>query len=227
MTRWAVAVTTAPRPGASYLASALRSIEAAGWRPGVVFAEPESPGGSPWPVETAARRLWPWPNFQRALRWCVGRSPAAVAIFQDDCLVAAGCREWIESRPEPWARDVGVASLYTAGKTEQDFGGPGWFEIPSEALPMRAYGAVAVVLGIVAARDLLANLPNPRDRTKTDYHIGTWCRARGLRFLCHSPSLARHVGEASAIRRGLAARGGRTLSRREAGFVQNCRELTP
>jgi len=222
---WSAAVTAAPRKGTFYLADAIESIAAAGWPDGVVYADPGTPDCR-WPMDYAERSVGPWPQFQRALRGCLESPCDAVAVFQDDCLVARGCREWLEAELAQWPwPDTGVVSLYTSEQIAKNFGpSRGWFCLPEKSMPRKAYGAVAIAIMRGRAEDLAKLFPRPDGRTKTDYHVACWCKDRGLRWAHHSPSLVRHVGVVSAV---YTRRGNRKWMqyRHEGEFVEDCREL--
>lgn len=222
--KWAVAVTAAPREGASYLKDTIDSIRAAGWTEGDVYGEPGTPLLCPWPVHVhgGPKTLGPWGQFQRALRASLATFCDAVAIFQDDCRVARGCRAWLEDELSGWRiGDTGVVSLYTPEETVGDFRPePGWFAVPRKRMPY-AYGAVAVVIMRSVAEQMIDTLPRPLERTKTDYYLSMWCKQNGLRFVYHHPSLVRHVGRTSAIRTGPASPPW-TPARHEGEFIKDC-----
>jgi hypothetical protein len=81
---FAVAVTTAPRPGSSeYLENSRYSIKEAGFPEPVVFADHgmviPSGVGSSW--FSSSRNLGAWGNFHRAVAGLVLRHPKAPASF--------------------------------------------------------------------------------------------------------------------------------------------------
>lgn len=102
----------------------------------------------------------------------------AYLIAQDDVLFACGLRGWLED--ELWhIAQFGVLSLYTAAAVAD--GRPdGWFALEPENLPMRAYGALAVVLPADVARMLLRDPPGQREQLKTDLWLATFCARKTI-----------------------------------------------
>ena len=195
---------------------------------GTVYAEPGTPDCR-WPTLSSDKSIGAWPQFQRAVRGCLAEPCDALVVFQDDCLVAANCREWIEALP-PWPANVGVVSLYTAeGAVRAYKPGPGWFLLPNDGKVASTHGAVAIMMLRGIAERLAAAFPSPRDRCKTDFHLEKWCRRKGLRIAAHNPSLVRHVGVVSAVKRSKKGRPreapGLSRWRREAGWVADCRKI--
>lgn len=227
--RWAVAVTAAPRDGAFYLGDTVDSIRAAGWPDGIVYAEPGTPDCL-WPMVYSDKASGPWPQFQRAMLGCLAGPCDAVAVFQDDCLVARGCRRWLESEMESGkVPDSGIVSLYSCQAAAMRYAKKqGWFQIPAKPRSS-VHGAVAIVLTRFVADMLAADIPRPDARASTDYRLEVWCRDNGLPVVQHHPSLVRHVGKVSAVRpkRGRRRKPSRKLSRwrQEGEYVEDCREL--
>ena len=184
------AITTAPR-GAETLTKTIASLAAAGWPNPDVFADPGA-GSQSWRGS--------WGNFLFALRALTRGCPCAdaYAIFQDDVLLAAGLRAWLE--PQLWpCPSVGLLSLYTASAVAVDLL-PGWNALPHHATPRRAYGALGLLIPAHVAKLLLENPPYPNEKTKTDIFLAMWAKEHRLSWVNHKPSLAEHIGEVSAIK---------------------------
>ena len=193
---WATAITTAPR-SEYYLPDTLASLAAAGWEKPTIFAEPDSPVPDTCQVVDSETRLGSWPNFLRALGTMIQWRPNAdwYGVFQDDILIAANCREWLEPQLPPDA----IVSLYCAAKTAEGRE-PGWFQIEPGMATRRAYGALAVVFPRALAKLLLCERLGQGSLTKTDIYIGRFCDNHGISYWYHTPSLVRHVGHVSAIK---------------------------
>jgi hypothetical protein len=199
---WATAITTAPRDE-YYLPAAMASIQSAGWIDAaepIIFAEPDSPGltevESSWQVVGADRKMGSWPNFMRAISTLVEWRPTAefYAVFQDDILVAADCRAWLE----PVLSDDAFTSLYcseAAGECRS-----GWFQVDQGQAKRQAHGALAVIMPRHLARLLIRERPGKGSLTKTDIHLGRFCDEHGIPYWFHAPSLVSHLGRVSAIR---------------------------
>lgn len=195
---WAVGITAAPRL-VDYLLATLASLRAAGWDRVTVFAEPGTPLPPGQSAAVSPRCLKPWQNCLRALRTLVDSLPAADAyvVFQDDVLVAQGCRMWLEGElwPDPLP---GVLSLYVS--EAQAEGRPqGWSRLDPDITP---YGACAVVMPPGSARLLLREPPHREAGRMIDTWLGVFCERHGLPFYQHVPSLVRHIGRESSLARG-------------------------
>lgn len=217
---WAVGVVAAPRAEAT-LERSLRSLVAAGWEEGILFAEPRTPKPDPLPASflwvERALPLGAWANWLLALEELTLRYPRADAflICQDDVLYCRGLRRYLEEALWPGS-PVGVVSLHAA--SHQDAGSVmGFYGVD---FGWQAWGAQAYVFPNPAARAFLRHpmVRNHRHRgpgqgvQNIDSVTGQWCRDSGLPYVLHTPSLTQHVGEASAI-----WDGGGVLGRRRAG----------
>lgn len=222
------AVTTAPRRH-DYLPDTLASLAESGFPKPIIFAERGAPVPDDCDVRVSDASPGSWPNFRRALAGLVAESPHAVAyaVFQDDIAVTPNCAAWVESRLWP-SEKCGVLSLYTAETTGR--GKAGWFQIPRELLPRRAFGACAIIMPCEAAKML------GRDRklgagtmTLTDQWLGKFCKEHGLQWWQHQPSLIRHLGEVSSIKRpcrpGYEWDVTLTPARQEGQFAESVAEL--
>ena len=203
---WAVGVTTAPRKNQT-LSRTLDSLGRSGWTDVCIFAEPDSsvPSGiPPANVVWRSRRVGPWSNFLLALTELLLREPRAdgYLICEDDVVFCAGLRDYLESRLWPDSR-VGVVSLFTP--SHQDPGtGSGFFACNRG---WDTWGAAAFLFPNASARALLRHrvVVNHRQRgphdgwLDTDCVVGQWCKDSDAGFYLHTPSLAQHIGETSAI----------------------------
>lgn len=223
----AVAVTTAPRIE-DYLPATLESLREAGFPEPMVFAMPGSRLPSRLEARCAIGRVYPWPNFLRAMRGLLDAHPDAdrLAVFQDDVLVARRCREYLD-RSWP-AGEFGCLSLYTCGRMAKRLDGRGW--LPLDFCQTKPHGALAMVFPKRSALRLLADPPGKGELTKTDTWIGRWCRETGLAWLTHVPSLVQHVGRRSAIKyvpgeQRLRSERRWTDARYAEPWVRECRTL--
>ena len=210
-TRWAVGITTAPRR-VSRLTETIASVKAAGFSAPMVFGEPESerPEGT-W-SENATERLGVVRNWRRALqRLLVGNPEAdAIAIFQDDCVLASDTKAWLESLAVP--TDAAFVSVYcptTYSPYNCDQIGA-LLKIQGRALDAMN-GAVALVFPRPMA-ELLAGDAIFGQLTATknlDGHIGKWCGRIGRFPYYANPSRVWHTGDTSTIHTELLAVGHR------------------
>jgi len=149
VTRWAVGVTTAPRPEPT-IARCMASIEAAGFDDIVVFAEPGSHTETSWNVverpETIASPRWNlekieplgvWRNYVQSLADLLVGFPDAEAIvlFQDDTVCCRGMRRLLEHELWP-AHDAFVVSPYCPDSADFDLGGVDWTPFSSGRRPI-------------------------------------------------------------------------------------------
>lgn len=181
MVKIASAITTCKRQGVDYLPATLESLHSAGFDPQIV-QDAELAGS--------------WPTLRRALAGLLERSGDALAVFQDDILIAKGCREWLEGQlwPSPEEK-IGVVSLYTASVNHLR---DGWFT--ADDLPVwRPWGACALVFTRHFAQRVLYDPTNRAFLSGSDTSIGTACRRDGLKWWMHSPSMVDHVGAISAV----------------------------
>lgn len=192
---WEIGMTTAPR-AVDYIEETLEGIRQAGWHETPLVS---GEAGSPLPKGCLSFRnkisLGPWPNFRRVLElllavpWRVDR----YLLMQDDVLLSKNLRSRLDAEV---LSDDCIYSLYCAGPN--DSGGENeWHEI--EGVPKKAYGALAYMMTARVAERLLAWKPPNASRTKTDFWVGRFCRDEGLKYLCHSPSYAKHIGDRSAL----------------------------
>ena len=153
-------------------------------------AEPR-PAGMTVSYRTNRIRLGAWPNFLAALDTGVATGADHILMAQDDITLAAGTRRVLD-RGYP----AGVVSLYTPGNLKPF---SWWRSLPRASMPEGTHGACCYVFARDVATALIANPPRPAARTRVDFWVGSFAKARGLRFWQHSPSFVQHVGETSTI----------------------------
>jgi hypothetical protein len=203
---WAVGVLTAPRESPT-LERTLASLGAAGWPDVRVFAEPGAavPVTVPEPsITRRSEKVLAWPNFLLGLWELLLRHPRADAYLmcEDDVVFCRGLRAYLEAEMWPAPR-LGVVSLFASSAQEVrshrsfypvDYGRATW-------------GAQALVFPNAAARAFVRHpeVVNHRDRgvmrgeNHTDAVVGQWCRQAALSYYLHTPSLAQHIGDTSAL----------------------------
>lgn len=111
--KWAVGVTTAPRPEHYTLKRCIKSIQENGWEP-IIFAEPESRLESfSCPIIQRPYRYGLWHNWLSMIRELLELHPDADVFLtvQDDSLFHPQAR-WIADNY--FDIDIGVFSLYTS-----------------------------------------------------------------------------------------------------------------
>ncbi len=216
---WAVGVVTAPRRQ-STLNKTLTSLASAGWSEPHVFAEPGTPR-SPnhsGPLTIRTKKMGAWPNWFLALSELAQLHPDADAylICQDDVVFSRNVRAYLEETLWP-AHRMGVVSLYTA----HDFGRGDIVDYHEDDRVRDPFGALAYVFPNAAARSLLRDsvLINHRrnekyleGRAQVDFLVGLWARRNHLPYYFHSPSLAQHIGDHSAVFKKARNRGWRKSS---------------
>jgi hypothetical protein len=217
--KWAVGVTTAPRPQDT-LARTLESLCAAGWPDPALFIDaaakiPERFAHLPGTFRDA--RLGAWPNYYLAMAELLLRSPDADAflIAQDDVVFPGGInvREYLEAALWPGERP-GLVSLYCSSAYTKD--APGWYLHKG----LWVWGALAMVFPRELAREFVLDgrvFNHRRDRLNNglaniDLVIGTWAMRRRIAVWHTTPSLVQHIGECSAIWPSSRADGPRRAS---------------
>jgi len=226
VTKWSVGVTTAPREKPT-LERSLISLKEAGWENSRLFAEPGTPIPEQFqylPISQRDNTLGAFPNWYLALSEMVMREPRAEAFFicQDDVLLSAGLRDYLEQKLWP-SSDLGVVSVYcpshyTNSKPKDSKAG---FHI--EQRGWNSWGALAYLFSNRSARSFLssAHVLNHRGYgpvnglRNIDSVVGAWCKKSGHPYYVHSPSLARHIGDTSTI-----WNHGRNHGRRQASDFQ-------
>ena len=181
---WAVAITTAPRPGGvqrRYLAETQQALRAAGWNRWIVQEDNES--------------LGPFANFYIAMTRLAMSQPHARAYMylQDDAPLEIGARAMLQR--ELWPQNCAVAALYSPHYEPVDAGAvwsradTGW-DSP---------GACCYVFSPWGLRDLLGDPIVLRHRLRghiaaIDGCVGAWASRHGGIWR-RRPPLARHIGE--------------------------------
>lgn len=206
---WVVGMTAYPRTPPT-IGAAVDSLLFAGW-PEVLIsvdgAKDGDSGGLPAieamervegvRIDHAPSNVGPWRNFLRVLSLLLESEADYVLIAQDDVLLSRNARPHFESMRLPCKEDVGALSLYCASPHDDLYGAPQWKRI--ESLPAQAYGALAYVFPFRVAESIAARPPAHGGRAQIDVAVGKWCRAEGLGYWVHCPSLVKHVGEKSTL----------------------------
>lgn len=227
--RWAVGLTSAWRQSPT-IETSLSSIQSAGWKTTRVFAEPGSQilsgdnSVSGHSVCERAGTLGAFPNWYLGMTELYLREPLAEAflMFQDDVMLAANTREYVERTLWP-APEVGVVSLYCPSQ-EHVSGCTGYKRIDSG---WDAWGALAYVFSNPGLRAFLSDLVVLNHRhhgpagglRNIDSVVGNWCQRVGLPYFVHVPSLVQHIGATSTIWRRGQASGNRCAHEFDREFV--------
>jgi hypothetical protein len=173
--RWAVAVTTAPRPRRT-LDATLASLWAAGF-PAQMIVEDQTKAGS-------------WPTWLTALGRVVEADPDATAYMtvQDDVVFCRGLRAHLERTCWP-SETTALCSAFCPGAYRRKSAGwhrenHGWYLVAAQcwAIPP------------AVARRMLVELHDIDSFSRVDAIVGRWAEAVGLDCWYHSPSLAQHTG---------------------------------
>ncbi len=209
VTRFAVGITSAPRPKPT-LARCVASVIAAGFAP-TVYAEPGTDlTGVSCPVVARPERLGCWRNYVQTLRDLLASDPEAQAIvvFQDDVIVANRTREFLEH--DLWPSDrTGAVSLYSPDfKLYEAREKRGWKRINSKWL----MGACAMVYPREVAEALSRHttwrggakrtIEDPAKWKAVDTWIGHAIHAEKRHAYYPNPSLCQHIAETSSIGHG-------------------------
>lgn len=204
--KWHVACITTKRPTPT-LERTLDSLASAGWPHAVVFSDRKGVGC--W-------QAWQWAIH--GVLACIHKiNSDRILICEDDCLHAAGLREYLDSNPKGIFTGASVVSLYTSAYNHTPQGG--WIPVHTGG-PIRTYGAVSLVIPVYLLPALLGDTPNKDQPNGTDHNIGLFCRREGIPFLCHSPSFVKHIGDESTL-----PDAGVDEFRREAAWCGDVREL--
>lgn len=220
VTRWAVAVTTAPRAQPT-LDACLMSLAAAGWERPRLFVDgpvrlPDSASNLP-----ATRRdphIGAWPSYYLALVELVMRAPHADAymLVQDDAVLFqhAMLRSYLEEILWPGKRP-GVISLFCSrAYTRHE---PGWHQLNERF----AIGALTIIFSQEAALGFLRDSkviehrlsPGADGLTNIDGVIGEWALRTRVPIHLPTPSLVQHVGHVSSLWPEVRAFGTRRANR--------------
>ena len=173
--RWAVGITTAPRPQPT-LKRTMASLRAAGWSDFDLFDD--------------AQRVGAWLNWLNGLRDLLDRHADAdtLMMVQDDAVFCRGLRTHLDKTLWPDA-DVALCSPYCP--TPYKRAHSGWHE---ERRGWYLIGAVCWVLPPNAARSLLVDLDGTAAERQIDARVGRWAITSGRSVWYHTPSLVQHTG---------------------------------
>lgn len=196
----AIAMTTAPR-GVPTLEASLSSLRQGQFSQEIyLFTEPGTlPAGWSRPgvvVHQNKSRLGCYPNWLQAARWLLSETDCPYLFLLEDDGVYCRCAAPALYYGLMQLDSVGCLSLYTplhnylsGGHSEV-----GWF-------PLHAadrWGSVAQCFH----RDVLEQFLQAADWSQsdgTDRHVEAFVDRRRLRWYCHAPSLADHIGTCSTM----------------------------
>jgi len=173
--RWAVGLTTAPRPEPT-LERTRASLHKAGWTDCHVFDDSHKAGA--------------WPNWISGLRSLIDGHPDADAymMVQDDAAFCRGLRAYLEQTLWP-AANVALCSPYCPTPYKKPK--RGWHE---ENNGWNLAGAVCWVLPPDSARTIIAQLGQVEAKDRIDARIGQWAENVNRSVWYHTPSLVQHSG---------------------------------
>jgi hypothetical protein len=204
--RWAVGVTTAPRPRPT-LDACLAALTQAGWESPHLFMDSavrvaERFGHLPGTLRSPAAGAWP--NHYLALLELTMREPGADAylILQDDALIYDGenVREYLERTLWPGGSSPVVSLYCPAPYTAKDYG---WHRFRKSWV----WGAQALIFPRATAQRYLRDRSICEHRWRSrneglsqiDVLLGWWARRRRIPFWFPTPSLVQHVGGTSTL----------------------------
>ena len=173
--RWAVGLTTAPRPEPT-LKRTRTSLHKAGWPDCRVFDDTDAAGA--------------WRNWIDGLEQLIRRRPRAHAylMVQDDAVFCRGLRSYLERTLWP-ADGAALCSPYSPTPYRQPH--RGWHE---ENRGWSLVGALCWALPPDSARAIVAELGGVEAKSRIDARIGQWARGNRRSVWYHTPSLVQHVG---------------------------------
>jgi hypothetical protein len=228
--KWAVGVTTAPRPHPT-LDACLESLARAGWEFPHLFMDSAVRisgrfGHLPGTLRSPAAGAWP--NHYLALLELTMRQPDvdAYLIMQDDALIydSENVRAYLEQVLWPGS-ELPIVSLYCAEPyTATRFG---WHRYRKSWV----WGALALIFPRATVQAYLCDRSICRHRWRSrtgglsqiDVLIGWWARRRRIPFWFPTPSLVQHIGETSTLSADCPATGPRAAGL----FVGNKSAATP
>lgn len=193
--RWAVGVTTAPRPEPT-LARTLASLADAGWPEFHVFADGETSVPMSKHLTLRLPAVGAFPNWVLALEELVQRHVHAshYLLVQDDVIFCRNVRAYVEGLDLD-----GLVSLYRSARH------PG-VDTYRHQDGHRFIGALAIVIPQQDARRLVASrlavdhrLRRTRSTDLIDGALGKWCCDNGTPLWVHGPSLVQHTGHTSTL----------------------------
>jgi len=194
MMRWAIGVTTAPRPRAT-LGRTLDSLARAGFQRPAVFHDDRGRGA--------------WSNWLYALGSLLLVDADALLLVQDDAVFCRGLRRYLDRTLWPDG-SIALCSPYSPGPYRQPR--RGWHQ------QQRGWGLVGALCWAIpraTAGDMLRDLGGVRATGRIDARLGKWAATAGRDVWYHTPSLVQHVGN------GNSALGDQAINdlRRAADFV--------
>ena len=213
---WAVGITTAPRTE-NNLRRTLESLSKAGWSDVRIFADAPNPEiqnhkGKPavhdipegYAVSHRADWCGAWPNFLMGLHELYQRNPDADVFYvvQDDMVFSRNAREYIETIGIP---QNGISSIYAPKGAER----PGKTGFHKTSKDRRGIGACTYLIPNRIAQMLLSDrgilrqvATSSRPSKQIDTKVGQWLIRGKLGEFVHTPALAQHIGDTSALRNG-------------------------
>lgn len=213
--KWSVGVVTAPRPNACYLDRSLQSLENAGWKEVVIFAEP----GSITPSNSVTRRkkFGDWSNWACGLYELLLTEPDAdyFMMVEDDCVVCQGSKTYLEENINKLL-PFGSLSLYCPERYCRKYIGfhnecQGWMTCSTLTVIMPRESVISFFADTLVQHHRFEHiLPiakeevpwgvnvDPQNSIK-DAVLGMWAERNSFPIFYHSPSLAQHIGEVSNL----------------------------
>lgn len=190
---WRIGITTAPRKF-DYIDQTIEGAIKAGFHVFEVFHDIDQEG--------------PWKNFKKTLTELSRKEPnledpfPVCLVLQDDILLTENLKEYLEldSFIHDEIESGSIMSLYTSAYHHNEE--IGWHSIPSDDLPRKCYGALAVMMSRDTAIELLEQSKNGLGvscKNKTDFWIGKFCQVNERHYLQHSPSFCFHLGIVSSL----------------------------
>jgi len=218
--QWRVCVLTAPRPEPT-LKDCLASVTKAGWTNARVYAEPDADVSAAMSCMVHGRRLGIGANWMFALRESLEHEPDAILMMQDDAILAANCREYVE---RSWPDQAHVLWLYRGGRSlPKQPRTKGW--LPTNSSRQTVYGALAVAMKAETARRIDAEQGERLSKVKMGFDVHLQMRLAdplGMRIYQHQPSLVQHIGRTSILHPGMFL----SVSRRATDdWIQDAKEL--
>ena len=198
---WAVGVITAPR-AVPTLHLTLRGLDAAGFGPVRIFAEPGSwlpPEAGRHRVDIHPGRLGNFANFYNSLATLYRDNPGARVHrpVPGRRRRRRGLKAWCEA--ELWPLGAGLVSLFTPRAHAGDR--PGW-RLRSPGY-YRVYGGQALAFRRDVLEGFLADPHALREvrsgRKADDAVLAAWAARPGTPIAYHTPSLVQHIGMVSSL----------------------------
>ena len=185
--RWIACMTTCERKR-STLPQTAASLAAAGWSDVRLFVDAKMSG---------ARNA-----FLHVLSEAAGGDWDRLLFVQDDVLFVGGLREWVESQHDSGRLPAGVVSLWMP-EIHQRRDNSGWWRIPDNELPRKAYGALAYVLDRPTVDAILQTGNYSGQPNKLEFLVGYVCQKRNIGYWYYRRSFCQHIGSASTISPGI------------------------